>query len=265
MARWHGVRGFVDDFASHATTTRRGRYVRFDERGGETDRLRGTAPLLDSTERHSRLPRSSNKFILASAIQKRPVTPVRGSKIMPDVHLRVKLPLNRDRSGTLAVEMNGKTIRTYEVLGRGSQGAGDTVFKNNGNTPTGTYDGLGFKNKNNHKSYGPVALRLKEKSGDALLAHDAFGRDGLLIHGGSLGGPTYWRGSGELRATHGCLRLDSDDMLNLQTLVTSAATNSATQTCDLTKITVSVETEEYDYQHGLCKMPQDATSTESQP
>ncbi len=35
-------------------------HVRFDERGGETDRLRGTVPLLDSTQdlvadRHARL------------------------------------------------------------------------------------------------------------------------------------------------------------------------------------------------------------------
>ena len=179
---------------------------------------------------------------------------------MPDVHLRVKLPFNRDRSGVLSVEMNGKTIRTYEVLGRGSQGPGDTVFETNGNTPTGTYDGVGFEIKSNQNSYGPVALRLRAKSGDALIAHDEYGRDGLLIHGGSLGGPGYWRGAGALRATHGCLRLDNDDMLDLQTLVTSAATDPAKQTCDLTRVTVSVETEEYDYQHGLCKMPVSASS-----
>jgi hypothetical protein len=179
---------------------------------------------------------------------------------MPDVHLRVKLPFNRDRSGVLNVEIGGKIIRTYEVLGRGSQGSGDTAFQTNGNTPTGTYDGVGLENKSNQNSYGPIALRLKARSGDALIAHDAFGREGLLIHGGSLGGPGYWRGAGELRATHGCLRLDSDDMLNLQTLVTSAATNSANRTCDLTKVTISVETEEYDYEHGLSKMPDGATS-----
>jgi len=174
---------------------------------------------------------------------------------MPDVHLRVKLPYNRDRSGTLAVEIGGKTARTYEVLGRGSQGPGDTEFKTNGNTPTGTYDGVRFEKKDNQNSYGPLALRLNAVSGDALIAHDEFGRDGLLIHGGSLGGPGYWRGAGELRATHGCLRLDNNDMLNLQTLVVSAATNNVAKTCDLTKISVSVETEEYDYQHGLCKGP----------
>lgn len=177
---------------------------------------------------------------------------------MPDMHLQVKLPSNRDRSGVLNVQMDGKTIRTYEVLGRGSQGPGDTVFQTNGNTPTGTYDGVGFENKSNQNSYGPVALRLKAQSGDALTAHDEFGRDGLMIHGGSLGGSGYWRGADELRATHGCLRLDSEDMLNLQTLVVSAATNSNNMTCELTKITVSVEKEEYDYEHGLCNEPDTA-------
>jgi lipoprotein-anchoring transpeptidase ErfK/SrfK len=185
-----------------------------------------------------------------------------------DVHLKAKLPYNRDRSGTLAVQIDGKTVRTYEVLGRGSQGPGDTVFQTNGNTPTGTYQGIGIENKNNQQSYGPVALRLKAVSGDALIAHDAFGRDGLLIHGGSLGGPGYWRGAGQLRATHGCLRLSNDDMLNLQTLITSAATNPGTNTCDLAKVTISVETEEYDYEHGLCNMPENSSvgnSSETAP
>ncbi len=174
---------------------------------------------------------------------------------MPEVHLRVTLPFNRDRSGNLAVEIDGRTIRNYEVLGRGSRGPGDTAFRANGNTPTGDYDATTFQQKDNQNSYGPVALRLKAVSGDALIAHDAVGRDGLLIHGGSLGGPGYWRGQGQLRATHGCLRLRNEDMLNLQTVVLSAATNETTKTCELTKVRVSVETEEYDYEHGLCKLP----------
>lgn len=171
---------------------------------------------------------------------------------MSEVQITVKLPQNRDKSGTLTVESKGGQPRTYEVLGRGSRGPGDTSFQTNGNTPTGDYSGVQFERKDNARSYGPVALRLQAKSGDALIAHDGFGRDGLLIHGGDLGGAGYWRGEGELRATHGCLRLRNEDMINLQTYVESAATNAETMTCDLTKITVTVEVEEYDYQHGLC-------------
>jgi L,D-transpeptidase catalytic domain len=178
-----------------------------------------------------------------------------------DVQLEVKLPFNRNRSGTVAVKIDGRTARTYEVLGRGSQGSGDTVFMTDGNTPTGTYQGVSLENKPNQQSYGPVALRLKAISGDALIAHDSFGRDGLLIHGGSPGGPNYWRGSGQLRATHGCLRLSNDDVLDLQTRITAAAQNPDAGTCELSKITVSVQTEEYDYQHGLCKSPSAGTST----
>jgi hypothetical protein len=183
---------------------------------------------------------------------------------MSDVHLKVRLPFNRDRSGKVDVQIDGQTVKTYGVLGRGSQGEGDTVFKTNGNTPTGQYKGTGFEIKTNTQAYGPEALRLKAQAGDAMIAHDAFGRDGLLIHGGSLGGPGYWRGAGALRATHGCLRLENDDMVNLQARVAAAEMNPATQSCDLTKVTVSVEIEEYDYQHGACNMP-DGAATENAP
>jgi hypothetical protein len=189
---------------------------------------------------------------------------------MANITLRVKLPYDRNKSGRLAIEVDGKTIRTYEALGRGESASPGqwqnpkTEFQDKGATPTGTYEGTGFEVKQNAHSYGPFALRLRAKSGDALIAKDVFDRDGLLIHGGDFGGPGYWRKAGALRQTQGCIRLSNEDMLNLQNVVASFTTNPQTMTCDLTKIAVSVETEEYDYEHGLCNAPS-STSSSSQP
>ncbi|MCB0416094.1 MAG: L,D-transpeptidase [Bdellovibrionaceae bacterium] len=142
---------------------------------------------------------------------------------MPDrVHLRVVVPKNRNLSGWLYVELDGKPVTRMRVLARGSRGPGDTQFLENGNTPTGVYDGSVFQSTQNFpvESYGPWgAIRLKPLSGNAITAEKLFGRSGLLIHGGSLGGPGYWRGNGALRATYGCLRVSNSDMHTLLQLL----------------------------------------------
>ena len=139
---------------------------------------------------------------------------------MPSVKLVLMLSSNRNQSGLLVVQnaRTGEVLRTFEALGRGSQGGGDTQLQVNGNTPTGEYKVTKAVPTGawNQSSYGPSgALRLEPKSGNAQVAEDAIGRDGLLIHGGSPGATGYWRGAGELRATHGCVRLGNEDMRTL--------------------------------------------------
>lgn len=58
------------------------------------------------------------------------------------------------------------------------------------------------------KTYGPVRLLLDPIAGDALIAKGN-GRVGLCIHGGAT------NERGELRATHGCLRVDDDTAVAL--------------------------------------------------
>lgn len=138
---------------------------------------------------------------------------------MDEIHLKVVVPRNRNLDGWLYVEKGGAQVDRMRVLARGSQGPGDTQFQTNGNTPTGTYDGSVFVSTKDfpQDSYGPWgAVRLTPTSGNALTAERVFGRTGLLIHGGDLSRPGYWRGANQLRATYGCLRVSNDDMLRLR-------------------------------------------------
>ena len=92
---------------------------------------------------------------------------------MPNVHIWVLLPRNRNYDGTMRVEIDGQPYREFIVLGRGSRGAGDTTFFNNGNTPTGEYDGSTYLSTEgqNARSYGPWGkVVLKPIRGNALLA-----------------------------------------------------------------------------------------------
>lgn len=62
------------------------------------------------------------------------------------------------------------------------------------------------------RMYGPVRIVLEGIAGDALKAK-ANGRTGICIHGGGLDA------RGELRATHGCLRVDDDTAVALASAV----------------------------------------------
>ncbi|MEM8523918.1 MAG: L,D-transpeptidase [Bacteroidota bacterium] len=161
---------------------------------------------------------------------------------MEKIQLDVKLDGNRNKTGTLILKINGKIVKRYKVLGRGSRGKGDTSMLKNGNTPTGEYSGNYIVDTTswNQNSYGPNgAIRLNPTGGRALLAKQK-GRSGLLIHGGKLGGQKYWRGKGQLRATHGCLRLQNEDIKNLINQINQIRYNEAQQMCVNTQVKIIV-------------------------
>jgi hypothetical protein len=163
---------------------------------------------------------------------------------MGKVVLKVLLPRNRNQTGELNVEVNGFPVATFEVLGRGSRGTGDTQFLNDGNTPTGVYRGAAWKStaSQSSSSYGPNGkLTLDPVSGNALNAKRYFGRVDLLIHGGDLdtrkGSP--W--SGGLKPTHGCLRIDNDDVTILNNIVRSATSDDSTNMCVAPQVWVNIQ------------------------
>lgn len=162
---------------------------------------------------------------------------------MPQIFLELMLPKKRDQSGVLIVKSAGAVLAKFEALGRGSQGAGDTQMQVNGNTPTGRYAVTQIVPTGgwNQSSYGPNgALRLAPVSGNALAAEVFAGREGLLIHGGAPGKNSYWRGEGELRATHGCVRLSDSDVKRLAELLSSAGMVSTRQQCVPVEVSLTV-------------------------
>ena len=157
------------------------------------------------------------------------------------LHLNIVLPRNRDLTGWLRVEKDGRPVAEFRALGRGSRGAGETSFLERGNTPTGTYRGTGFAETKgrNQASYGPWgAVRLKPTSGHAVLAEDVFGRRGLLIHGGAPATGGRW--SGSLQPTHGCIRLANDDVWALRDLIEQERYDNTRKMCQEVEIHVTV-------------------------
>lgn len=118
--------------------------------------------------------------------------------------IEIVLPKDRSKYGGLTVS----AVATFRCLGKADNAAAKRQgnpqrdpLKQYGDTPTGVYIGtLGVTYKG--RTYGefPVIM-LSPVSGDALRAQDKGGRSGLWIHGGD---PR----NGELRPTHGCVRVD---------------------------------------------------------
>lgn len=159
------------------------------------------------------------------------------------VELKVVLPVDRVRSGTMHVYVNGQLNASFEVLGRGSAGPGDTQFQNKGNTPTGTWKATGWQSTagQSQRSYGSEGkVILQPTGGNASVAHESFARDLFRIHGGDLGGKNSLRGEGQLRPTHGCLRLSNDDMKRLYNLIFNAGLNEKEARCEDPIVTVEV-------------------------
>jgi lipoprotein-anchoring transpeptidase ErfK/SrfK len=164
------------------------------------------------------------------------------------------LSSNRDQSGLLIARdtSTGRVLGYFEALARGSQGPGDTQTEVNGNTPTGNYRVTTIENTStwNQNSYGPNgALRLLPISGNARAAEQLAGREGLLIHGGSIGNQGYWRGANELRATHGCVRLRNEDMQRLGQVLYDAANDPLAQQSREIEVTLTVA----DYQMSIMR------------
>jgi lipoprotein-anchoring transpeptidase ErfK/SrfK len=112
-----------------------------------------------------------------------------------------------------------------------------------GNTPTGEYqvERMEATGDWNQSSYGPNgALRLRPVSGNALAAEQIAGRQGLLVHGGSPSANGYWRGGGELRATHGCLRLRDQDVKRLANLLFEASNDPKQNQCEPINVRLTV-------------------------
>ena len=163
---------------------------------------------------------------------------------MPGIHLRVLLPRNRDVTGCMIVEVDGRQERHIPVLGRGSRGPGDTWRLEKGNTPTGVYEGSELADTSawNQDSYGPWgAVRLKPLSGNALLAEQQLGRRRLLIHGGTPMGPNVWRGEGALNPTWGCLRISNQDMRALRDIIFATARDEADAICRPVDVGITVD------------------------
>lgn len=159
---------------------------------------------------------------------------------MTEIHLRVLVPKNRTLPGWLRVEKNHTVLRDIQVLARGSRGPGDTQFKRNGNTPTGTYDGSLFQTTQglDPKAYGKWGrIRLRPVSGNALIAEQTYGRNGLLIHGGDLATKGPWKGG--LKPTNGCLRVSNADMEYLRDLFYESSLDGGQ--CSVPHVVVSVQ------------------------
>jgi hypothetical protein len=142
------------------------------------------------------------------------------------IQIKIQLPADRTKYGTLTLESNTQTIGPFECYGKADNASAAAKgnptrdpTKSFGDTPTGRY--RGFVNKivstpANDRTYGPQpVITLDPQSGQAKIAKEN-GRFGLLIHGGAL------NAAGRLRPTFGCVRVANDTMVKILAAIPAA-------------------------------------------
>jgi hypothetical protein len=164
-----------------------------------------------------------------------------------NLSLQVELSSDRDQTGALTLkDSSGTTLAgPFSVFGRSDTGiaaahgnAGRDPLQPYGDTPTGTFNiprgiATGTGQYSNH-SYGPNGALVLVPSGGQALDAAANGRTGLLIHGGDPGA------TGNLRATHGCLRLSNDDVARLFAAILAAGDNPRFNRCEIVRLDASI-------------------------
>jgi len=154
----------------------------------------------------------------------------------PTGHYEIKVDVSEDRdhAGTLTLyDDYGNKVNSYEALSRGSNkfktdSDNNYVKDEDGNkileyshkerekwgtdTPTGKYKISGKFNINEkdpaYRKYGSGGLKLKGVEGEAGEIYKSKKRSGICIHGGD-------KRSGKLKPTHGCIRLDNNNIKSL--------------------------------------------------
>lgn len=141
--------------------------------------------------------------------------------------IRVQFPRDRTKPGSLElVSEDGEVLFECPCLGKADNAAAARVgnptrdpVNRNGDTPLGRYKAVWESPPRNPtaaylRSYGPYGfIRLIPLSGQAAKAALEGKRKGLGLHGGAL------NARGELRPTHGCIRVTDGDMVRIVGLV----------------------------------------------
>lgn len=162
--------------------------------------------------------------------------------------IKVNLPIDRTKSGTLTLERADGTSLVSDLPALGKSDNKRAKQANNkdrdptlpyGDTPEGTYAvpsivDTGPGTNYSQRSYGPGAAIVLQPTGGEALTAAANGRLGLLIHGGDPGA------NGRLRATHGCIRLSNGDMGRLLNAIQDAGNNVVFNRCEVVRLSVLV-------------------------
>lgn len=96
----------------------------------------------------------------------------------------------------------------------------------NSDTPQGNYNILGWRETGNKRynsvSFGPNDLLALDYKGD-----EGGSRNGMHIHGGRQEGK--YKGRKDLASTHGCMRINDDDIKVMKEIATGLENNDKTE------------------------------------
>jgi hypothetical protein len=152
------------------------------------------------------------------------------SKLDPDGKWDVSVHAYNDRAKSgyaLLVVTDNDGIEVYRTVVKTIGTGGSVRNVKNSNTPQGNYKILGWKKTGKGTDYNRVSFGPND-----LLALDYQGgeggkRNGMHVHGGRQEGE--YKGRKNLASTHGCMRINDDEIKAIKNITTNLEKNDPTE------------------------------------
>jgi hypothetical protein len=150
--------------------------------------------------------------------------------IDPDGRWDIEVHAYKDRSKSgyaLFIVKNNGGKEVYRTVVKTIGTGGRTRNVKNSDTPQGNYKILGYRKTGegtgyNRVSFGPNDLLALDYQGE-----EGGSRNGMHTHGGRQEGN--YKGRKDLASTHGCMRINDEDILNLKSITNELEKNDPTE------------------------------------
>jgi hypothetical protein len=139
---------------------------------------------------------------------------------------------DRKKSGyALLIMKDNDGNEVYRTVVKTIGTGGRDRAKRNSDTPQGDYNILGWRKtgkgtRYNQVSFGPNDLLALDYQGE-----EGGDRNGMHVHGGRQEGK--YKGRKDLASTHGCMRINDDDILRMQEITEGLEKNDPTEKAGL--------------------------------
>ena len=192
------------------------------------------------------------------------------SKLDPDGKWDVSVHAYSDRAKSgyaLLVVKDNKGIEVYRTVVK-TIGTGGTVRNaHNANTPQGNYKITGWRKTGEGTGYNRVSFGPNDLLGLDYQGGEGGNRNGMHVHGGRQEGK--YKGRKDLASTHGCMRINDEDIKTLKVITKNLEINDQTEKAG--KLIVKDDLKnpvKYDANRenaGLDQFPKSSSKTESTP
>ncbi|MFN0081174.1 MAG: RHS repeat domain-containing protein [Ferruginibacter sp.] len=152
------------------------------------------------------------------------------NRIDPDGQWDVQVHAYKDRAKSgyaLLIVTNNDGVEVYRTVVKAMGTGGRKRNVKNSDTPQGKYKILGYRKTGNGTGYNAVSFGPNDLLALDYQGEEGGSRDGMHVHGGRQEGK--YKGRKTLATTHGCMRINDEDIKKLKEVTTQLEKEDPTE------------------------------------